>query len=73
MRNDRRFECRDCGQLWLETSCTEGARHGFDITCPYCGGDRKARVFADGRKCPCGSLRNETECEFCQGHRLSSE
>ncbi len=71
MMRDRIFECCDCGQLWEETSCYDGAKHGHDITCPYCGGVRKVRISADGRKNLCGGRHDEQECRVCAGHHGS--
>jgi len=68
---DRVFECCDCGQSWAETSCGEGAKHGYDISCPYCGGASKVRITEDGRKIICGSQHDEKECRLCMGHRTS--
>jgi uncharacterized protein len=66
---DRGFECCDCGQAWEETSCSEGAKHGYELTCPYCGSARKVRFAEDGRKIFCGSKHDEKECRLCMGHR----
>lgn len=41
---NRVFECMDCQHVWEEEPCTEGGKHGREISCPKCGSMHKSKI-----------------------------
>jgi predicted DNA-binding protein (UPF0251 family) len=53
MIKNRIFECLSCGNTWEVEPCTAGGKHGYEISCPKCGSNQKAKL-ENGQRHVCG-------------------
>ncbi len=70
MKN-RVFECMDCQHIWEVAPCTEGGKHGWEISCPKCGSMKKSKVENNVKHaCGGGNPNNEQKHGHgcCCGH-----
>ncbi|MBP2636364.1 MAG: hypothetical protein H6Q72_2271 [Firmicutes bacterium] len=65
MKN-RVFECVECQHVWEVPPCTEGGKHGYEISCPKCGSMKKMKLD-NGAKHACGG-QPQHEHEHGHGH-----
>ena len=72
MIKNRKFECSDCSEIWEVEPCTEGGKHGYEISCPKCGSMKKIKLGEDGVRHACGGHNHEHNHDHgggcCSGH-----
>jgi len=65
MKN-RVFKCSDCGEIWEVEPCSEGGKHGYEITCPKCGSLKKSKLV-DGVSHACGGAGHSHDADGSSG------
>lgn len=68
MVKNRVFECQECHHVWEVAPCTEGGKHGYEISCPQCGSMKKVKISEDGTKHACGGGHHHGHGGGCCGH-----